>query len=549
MVNLSLFLARVSRVAATLALCASVLCLFVLAAPRLRAQAPSSSVSGKVVDPTGEPISGITVTLTNLASAQKIQARTDARGEFTLSSPPLGPATIIISGSHWLPSGPINRTIDGSNLVLNPVKLNMAPPQMVGATAHETGGGFSESYVAVSTNAVAGPMGYAASPSLDGATQSLSAQQQALVAGQQFNYPSIIFYISAAPLVNLPSSDQLKNSDVAQETDRNPIWLDASFALSFYDKDGNTLGNACSDGSVQVLGLMPQQTVAALKNSTIADVASAANDVAGALSTFYPGTSAQVGAATKAMNIVFQDIFPPKPVAYEYSNMTDNCNFGWYFRPNTSANAGAAGQASILGIQTGIALLKTQKSIASIKVTGRSLSAWNNPPTSNKQSKLFLVDDRPIGTISLPSTENIDYDNITSLTMFPALIPQAEARKILHLAPSADFAKFATAHNLVGTDENFDYVTNPSLNTFLGLAAPAPQTSTNATPAPSTKAQDKSASTKSTSADESAQKGSTTPAKPSTPTDPASAKPGKPSNPSTKTTNKSTKPDPAKPQA
>jgi hypothetical protein len=523
-------------------------CLAGLASSGAQAPTDAASISGTVDYPDGTPIPGASVELTNLVTGQKARATTDRAGAFTLANPPHGPATIIVSAPHSNSSGPINRTVNGSPIVLNPVKLTPAigPPE--GATQHEAASGPApESYVTVSSNAVAGPMGYAATPSLDGAAQSpQSAQQQAFIAGQQFNYPSIIFYVSAAPLVNLPSTDETSKIQASQETDRNPLWLDASFTLSFYDSDGNPLVGACSDGTVQVFGLMPQQTVAALKNQTVADVASAANDVAGALATFYPGASSQVGAATKAMNIVFQDIFPPKPVAFEYSDMTDNCDFGWFFRPNTTSTSGTGGQASILGIQTGIVLLKTAKSIASIKVSGRSLSAWNNSPTADnnkdkeKKNKLFLVDDQPIGTISLPSTSNIDYDNITSLVMFPSLIPKAQAMKILHIDKDADFVAFAVANKIVGTNATFDYITNKSLDTFLGLASPTPPDAHpggGSTPDP--KAKDTS-----TPPAAPAPKGTTTAAQPSTPTTT-----GKQPGPHPKTPGATAKPVLPKPQS
>jgi protocatechuate 3,4-dioxygenase beta subunit len=549
MVKLLCALPRLSRFA-VLALFAPGFCLAGLPSSGAQTSNDTASISGTVVDLTGAPIPGAKVALTNLSTGHMTTTSADDKGAYTLSDVPLGPASITVSSPGFNSSGTISISVKAGETILKPVTLIATLGAAVSVGVVQNGdepgssSGAAQSYVTVSSNAVAGPMGYAATPTIAGATQSQSAQQQAFFAGQQFNYPSIIFYISAAPLVNLPTTNETSNIQAAQETDRNPVWLDASFTLSLYDSNGNPLPNACSDGSVQVLGLMPQQTVAALKNSAIADAASAANDVAGALATFYPGTSGEVSAATKAMNIVFQDIFPPRPVAYEYSNMTDNCNFGWYFRPNTTAS-GTIGQSSILGIQTGIVLLKTSKIIASIKVNGRSLSAWNNAPTADKdkdkdkRNKLFLVSDRPIGTISLPTTANIDYDNITSLAMFPSLIQKTQAMKILHIDKDADFVAFATANKLVGTNATFDYITNKSLDTFLGLASPSPPDAhPGSGSTPDSKAKDTS-----TSPAAPAPKGPTTAAQPSTPTTTGKQPSPHPKTPGTP------KPAPLKPQS
>jgi hypothetical protein len=77
-----------------------------------------------------------------------------------------------------------------------------------------------------------------------------------------------------------------------------------------------------------------------------------------------------------------------------------------------------------------------------------------------------------MGVVKLPDIENIDYEGLTSLAMFPSLIPKAQAMKVLHIDVPADFVKFAKANGLVGTDDAFDYVTNASLTAFLGLGAP-----------------------------------------------------------------------------
>jgi Carboxypeptidase regulatory-like domain len=466
----------------------------------------TGSVAGQVVVSGGTSVPDATVVVTNDASGQSKTATTDASGDFKIGNFPAGRVSIKVSAFGVSPIQLTNLTVKAGETLTQQIVLKtrgevegitsaavataVTPEALFGPDSNT---GDSTNLVTVSENAVAGPMGYVLTPSLGAAVQSQTAQQQAFVASQKFNFPSIIFYISAAPLVNLPSTPDATRIKAAQETDRNPLWLDASFTLSLWDANG-PLPNACSDGSVQVLGLMPQQTVSAMKNQTIADVASAVNDAAGAMASFYPGSQGEVTSATKALNVVFQDIFPPKPVAYEYSNMTDNCNFGWYFRPNTSATAtGSSGEASILGIQTGIILLRTSKNITKISVNGRSLSAWNKPPSSNGNSKasdldiknkLFVSNDRLIGTIEMPNLADIDYDNLTSLAMFPSLIPRSEAKQILHVKQDADFVAFATANKLVGTNATFDYVTNASLSAFLSLGAPAAGSQPQTTPTP-----------------------------------------------------------------
>jgi Carboxypeptidase regulatory-like domain len=474
------------------------LALLVAGVKALPSQAVSqASVSGQVADPTGAPVPGATVVLTIKTTGTTLKTTTDSAGNYRIAGAALGKATLTASAQGFLDTqSHVTVSIGGAveNITLKVGKASLQQTVEVAAVQDQpislamqgksTANDGAMGYVTVSANAVAGPMGYVVTPSTAGATQTLSSQQQAVVANQKFNFPSIIFYISSAPLVNLTSSDattkklQVAKQQASQETKFNPVWLDASFTLSFQSADGTQLPNACSDGSVQVLGVMPQQTITAAKNQTVADISSAATDVAGALATVYPG-SAEVTAATKAVNVLFQDLFPPKPVAFEYSYMLDNCNFGWYFRQNTSVAAGSqeAGEASILGMQTGIVMLKTDSSIGQILVNGRSLSRWSQNPTDSQANKenLFEVLDTKIGTIRLPSLDpgQFDYDNLTSLTAFPSLIPRAQAMRILHIADAKSFVTFATSNKLIGTDADFDYVTNHSLTAFLSPSAPA----------------------------------------------------------------------------
>lgn len=463
------------------------------------AATPSAILSGQLLDPSGAPLPSATVSLTP-ANSQPLTTQTDPSGLYTFATAPSGPATlsiqvpgfmplyknVILKRGHPLKERPIRLTgPDLAGAVASPesdpqpeIVQAVAPGPPLQAVAPLDPGGIygnpATNFVTVSSNAVAGPMGYVASPSLTSATQSQPAQEQAFEASQRFNYPSIIFYISAVPLVNPSAASNPNLIQYAQETEQNPLWLDASFTLTFLDTAGNPLPYACTDGSVQVLGLLPQPTVSALKNRTAANVATSITDTAGAIASFFPTAATPSAAATSALNVVFQNIFPPQPVAFEYSNMNGNCNFGWYFRPNTSSAAGASGPASILGIQTGIVLLKTSDNIAAIRVNGRSLSAWSKPPTTTSK-KLFAVADQTIGTIHLPDLTNINYDNLTApLSMFPSLISKPVAMKILHISTDADFLTFAKANKLTGTNPAFDYITNASLSNFLTSGATPP---------------------------------------------------------------------------
>jgi hypothetical protein len=446
----------------------------------------TATVSGRVTEITGGAVPGVTVTLTNKVMGTVVQAKTGADGSYSIGNVPVGHAKMMFSYPGFS-AYTVNDVMlmAGQSLTQSAVLRLGESVRAVMATSTATGdeaGGGTRDYVRVSVDAVAGPLGYASQPSMTAATQTQNAQQQALAAAQKFNFPSVIFYISASPLVYLPSGGSPDGIQAAQETDRNPLWLDATFTLIPEDKDGNAIPMACTDGSVQVLGLLPQANISAAKDSVAADVASGVVDVSGALASFYPNVATGVASATKAMNILFQDLFPPKPVAYQYPSMNGNCEVGWFFRPNTSATAGAQGQASILGIQTGIVLLKTTKDIVQIRLSGQTLSAWSKPPTSYSK-KLYVGQSKDIGVVKLPDADNIDYDNLTTLAMFPSLVPKGQAMKILHIDAPADYVTFAKANGLVGTNATFNYVTNASLAAFLQKGAVAAPVSAPAPPA------------------------------------------------------------------
>jgi hypothetical protein len=207
------------------------------------------------------------------------------------------------------------------------------------------------------------------------------------------------------------------NTANKEETQQYPNWLDATFTLVPEDDKGVAIPGACESGAVRVLGVLPQQTIAATRTSIADQAATAINNVAGALASFYPGVKTQVAGATSALNVLFQAIFPPKPVAYQYSYLDGSCHFGWFFRPNTSGS-GSDGVASILGIQTGIILLQTDKTIQAIQVKGQTLSEWNRDATSSTE-KLYFGKEKALPAFVLPQDKDIDYTHISSLSASP----------------------------------------------------------------------------------------------------------------------------------
>ncbi|AEU37458.1 carboxypeptidase-like regulatory domain-containing protein [Granulicella mallensis] len=432
------------------------------------------SITGKVKDKDGAPVSGAKISIFKKSTGALVkQTVADDAGQYQVDS--------LEEGSYLIKAEPNQHSGSLLPVGLKDLKIDSLTTQ--GSVADlttgivESGGGTpSADFVRVSLNAVAGPLGYIATPSLTSATQTNNAQTQALIANQDYYYPSIIFYMSASPLVNIPN-DATANLDKsvksAQETNRNPNWLDAEFTITPVDSNGKALKGCGLGEGIEVLGALPQQTVGSTKNQKTADVATAINNVASGLASFYPGVSTQVGAASSAMNVVFQDLFPPQPIAFQYTSVSGNCDVDWFFRPNAAAGA-TVGASSILGTQTGILMLKVPSSIKRLQVEGVALSEWNKAP-SETSKKLFQFSKRTIAYISLPDPDAIDYKNLTSLAMFPSLIDRLTAMKILRIGTDVcAFETFAATNKIVTTDGKYQFVTNASLaNALTQTAAPS----------------------------------------------------------------------------
>jgi hypothetical protein len=273
-------------------------------------------------------------------------------------------------------------------------------------------------------------MGYLQMPS--GLTQVAGADPNLSTVNRQYNFPSIYIYISASPLLLPQLADAAKPDSIeaVRDADRDILWMDATFDLTPQDKSGAAL--ACA-GNVQVIGLVPGATVTSIKTPAANTAATAANQLMTALAPFFPGAKAVGGASTSALQVLFTDLFPPKPVAYNYAFLDGPCRFGWYYK----ANPAATPPVSILGLQTGLVLLRTAKEVATIGVGARILSSWNKQPTASSKQFSYVT---TAESLDIPNVQSsIDYGTLQDLSLFPALISAADARKILHIGKDSDW--------------------------------------------------------------------------------------------------------------
>lgn len=325
----------------------------------------------------------------------------------------------------------------------------------------------SKQFVRVSTSAALGPMGYLQMPS--GLTQVAGADPSLATVNGKYNFPSIYIYISASPLLLPQLADGAKpdSIDAVRDADRDINWMDASFDLVPLGSDGRPL--PCG-GNVQVIGLVPGATVTSTKTPAANTAASAANQLMTALAPFFPGVKSVGEASTSALQVLFTDLFPPKSVAYQYAFLDGACSFGWYYKANPTATP----PLSILGVQTGLVLLRTTKDVASMEVSGRILSSWNKPPTSSSKQFSYVTTK---SSLEIPNvTSAIDYGALQDLSLFPMLISAADARKVLHIGKDRDAdwqglitPKTGQAQPVLQTTPDGSYVMKTSLQQYLQL--------------------------------------------------------------------------------
>lgn len=322
----------------------------------------------------------------------------------------------------------------------------------------------SNEFVRVSTSISLGPMGYAQVPS--GLTQVAGANASLANVNQAFNFPSIYIYISASPLL-LPTLADAKNLDSiesVQDGDRDVAWMDSSFDLVPYDAQGAKLG---CDNTVQVLGLLPGATVTGSKPSVAGTAATAANQLMTALVPFFPGVKAAGEASTSALQVLFTDLFPPKTQSYQYAFLDGSCSFGWFYKANPTATP----PTSILGIQTGLVMLRTSTAVRRLDITSRILSSWTKRPTASSKQFSYVT---KLMSLDIPTVRSsIDYGALQDLSLFPVLISAEDARKILHISKDDDWKGLVTAKPgqaaVLQTTPDGSYVMKASLQKYLQL--------------------------------------------------------------------------------
>lgn len=284
--------------------------------------------------------------------------------------------------------------------------------------------------------------------------------------GEGFRYPSIYLTMSATPVI-VPvkksgagtASDPVIVKDALYD-DLDLRWLDVTVELDALDKDGKAL--ACEPKNVEVLGLLPSQTVAGLGTSKAPEIAGAIDEGVDVVLPFVPGPGAVAKAASSLATILFKNLFPPKPTAYQYASLERGCRFGWYFKQDdTSATA-----PSLLGLHSGAVLLRTSKDVESIRVRHSVLSRWNTKLGNKTDFNYFGAEDVVTLPKPAPPPKLTDLADISEL---PVMVAKADAIEILQIDEAEYLALIADKTNNLRVVAKGNFVTRSSLESFLGL--------------------------------------------------------------------------------
>lgn len=275
-------------------------------------------------------------------------------------------------------------------------------------------------YVRVTVDAVPGPYGLAVYQS--GGTGVAGANP---APPSSYNYPSIVLLISATPLLTPKLKDANNLESIKDVNGDNDVeWMDITFDLKAFDASNNEA--KCTGPCFQIIGLLPGTTTAASKAQAPATIADTAQKAAAAIAPAIPVGGSILTAATTGAQVIFDALFPPKTVTYQYAYLDNSgTTFGWYFKPNPNATP----PTSVLGVQIGQVMLQTDPSVKSIEVTSRALSRWQKAPSSFSNNFIYSTSET---TIPVQSNA-INYSTLQNLDLFPALIAKDAVEKILNI--------------------------------------------------------------------------------------------------------------------
>ena len=344
----------------------------------------------------------------------------------------------------------------------------------------------SKDYISLSMTAVMGPLGYVPENG-KGGSWSITTN----TAGSIF--PSIYFFISASPL-NLDLIDKqafgsgsnggpVRLDDKKYQelfADRTLDWMSVHIELDpqidpkLASTDQSVKGSPCK--GLQILEILPNSTVS---EPHIGISQAAANTVAEVVTSFAPAVApngALTQGAGQGLAVLFDNLMRPKSVAYQYAEMENSCHFGWYFK-------GDEHQVSLLGLQSGVVLLRAPASVSSIKVTGYIVSKWSGAaPTADRAAGRKLLAQVQSVDLPLPPESElgqVDLEHLQDLTPLPMIIPIKAVATFLHANPD-DVKQLGISEedktgNCVTPGKSLTftpgcgYVTKGSLQKYLGM--------------------------------------------------------------------------------
>ena len=322
-------------------------------------------------------------------------------------------------------------------------------------------------YVSVSVLTNLGPIGEVYKPTGLGFFEKASKEREA-----KYFYPSIFFDISASPLLYpiLTGDNESEHYDKlignVLNVGADMKWMDVGIELTAWC-DGTT----CPKDPIRLLEIMPNETRGGTKESIPAQAAGALTETAKLTAPFFPATTFEdkFTAGAGGLSILFNNLFPPKTLTFFHAYIDSPVRFGWNFRQNKQKPE----QASIMGLHRGIAVLQADPAVTAVWVKYVALSEWNHKVNSEGKKIHRRTGDLCVMFPPEKGDAPIKYEKLTDLGAFPALIPQEQVEKILHISAQEYSTLIAEGGPLKATPSGA-FVKKASIEEYLGLRKPKP---------------------------------------------------------------------------